>query len=77
MKINKFNKLTTEIWDHGSYLSTRIDDHKVINTFEYDGYFFDLVYDVAIHEIVDVRIDDTFTLNIDQINKFGYKINLN
>jgi hypothetical protein len=78
MKKNNFHRITSLIWDKGSYLSTRIDDRKVINTFEYDGYFFDLVYDTEIHEITDVHMDEAFNLNFDANTDIGlYNVNLN
>ena len=63
MEKRKFEDMTNEIWNHGSYLSTRIREQTVINTYAYEGYFFDIEYNVEADKIIAVIMDDLFDLN--------------
>ena len=54
--------LSNEVWDNGSYLSTRITGNKVVNTYGYEDYFIDIVYDVNTSEVIDVIVDELFNL---------------
>ena len=74
----KLELLTNEIWDNGSYLSTKIVDDKVVNTYAYDGYFVDIIYDVFTNSVIEVVVDESFSLSpslFSQIN--GLQFNLN
>ena len=74
----KLEMLSNEVWDNGSYLSTKILDDKVVNTYAYEGYFVDIIYDVVTNKIIDVIVDETFNLNPSFINYFSdFHFNLN
>jgi hypothetical protein len=74
----KLELLSNEVWDKGSYLSTRIVEDKVINTYAYDGYFIDIFYDVLTNCVIEVVVDESFDLSPSVMTGLdGFQFNMN
>jgi hypothetical protein len=82
IEMKKRNKYThgflNVIWDTGTYISTRINEDHVVNTYYVDGFFVDLFYDSDEGKIIEVFIDDTFNLNSEYHTQIkGFHVNYN
>jgi hypothetical protein len=78
MNYAKLELLSNEIWENGSYLSTKIVDEKVVNTYAYDGYFVDIIYDVFTNSVIEVIVDESFNLSptlFSALNVFQFNLN--
>ena len=77
--VSKRNEaLTNEVWNRGSYLSTRVCDHTVINTYAYRGFFIHIEFCVMRGQVVNVQIDDDLALGVvSPVNLMDLKMNLN
>jgi len=74
----KFDDYLSTVWRSGTYLATKADGRNVYNTYFINGFFVDLVYNVDAGKIIEIYLDDNFSLNMSYIMQVnGYKTNLN
>jgi len=57
--------MATVVWNDGVLLSTKIDQENVINTYYFDGYMVDVVFDTDNGNLSGVLLDDSFNINAD------------
>ena len=80
MKPEKQNldQFLKSVWDDGIYLSTKVNEVTVTNTYYLDGFFVDLAFNTKEGKITEVFVDDTFCLNANYIAQLnGYLLNYN
>lgn len=78
MTRKRIENIANEVWNSGTYLSTRVRDQRIINTYAYKGFFIHIEFCAALGQIVDVKIDDDLELGFSHSMELTrFKINLN
>ena len=63
MKKKELEKISNEVWDRGVYLSTRVREQMVVNSYAYEDFIIDIAFCAEKGVVVAVDVDDTVDLN--------------
>jgi hypothetical protein len=74
----RIEEITREVWKHGTYLSTRVLEYTVVNSYAYEDFIIDIVYCVAKGIVVAVDVDDSLELSLFRLScPGGFNMHLN